>query len=176
VSDPITIGLIEVPVVDASKQSASQRDCFRDDESEVSVQFTLTLSSSSYESFSSRKERTSTPIPVSTGPVSALSKPKAHLPSGFVIPSKFGKVTDGNLKSGNITDVDRAKVIKTVATCVWVYTDTPSPGCCEWLAKQLISKYPILADADPCKMVNSEQTVSAPKEDFKYWVRYYCTC
>ena len=183
VSDPINTGLIEVLVVDASKQWASQSDCFSDDESEVLVQSTLTLSSSSGgctsdDSFSSRKERTSTPIPkkVSTGPVSALSKSKAQLPSRFVIPSKFGKVTDGNLKSGNITDVDRAKVIKTVATCVWVYTDTPSPGCCEWLAKKLISKYPILADADPRKIVNSEQTVSASKEDFKYWVRYYCTC
>ena len=182
-SDPISTGLIQVPVVDASKQSASQSDCFSDDESEVSVQSTLKLSSSSGgcmsdDSFSSGKERTSTPIPkiVSTGPVSVLSNRKAHLPSGFVIPSKFGKVTDGHLKSGNITDVDRAKVIKTVATCVWVYTDTPSPACCEWLAKQLISKYPILADADPRKMVNREQTVPAPKEDFKYWVRYLISC
>ena len=154
--------------------------CF---ESEVSVQSTLTLSSSSGgcmsdDSLSSGKERTSTPIPkkVSNRPVSVLSKPKDRLPSGFVIPSKFGKVTHGNLKSGNITDVDRAKVIKTVATCVWVYTDTPSPACCEWLAKQLISKYPIPADADPRKMVNREQTVPAPKEDFKYWVRYLISC
>ena len=101
------------------QQSASQSDCFSDDESEVSVQSTLKLSSSSGgctsdDSFSSGKERTSTPIPkiVSTGPVSVLSNRKAHLPSGFVIPSKFGKVTDGHLKSGNITDVDRAKVKK----------------------------------------------------------------
>ena len=183
VSDPISTGMIKASVVDASKQSASQSDCFSDDESEVSVQSTLTLSSSSAgcmsdDSLSSGKERTSTPIPkkVSNRPVSVLSKPKDRLPSGFVIPSKFGKVTDGNLKSGNITDVDRAKVIKTVATCVWVYTDTPSPACCEWLAKQLISKYPILADADPRKMVNREQTVPAPKEDFKYWVRYLISC
>ena len=56
-------------------------------------------------------------------------------------------------------------------SCLVLYTDTPSPGCCEWLAKQLISKYPILADADPRKMVNRKQIVSAPKEDFKYWVR-----
>ena len=119
VSDPISTGLIQVPVVDASKQSASQSDCFSDDESEVSVQSTLKLSSSSGgctsdDSFSSGKERTSTPIPkiFSTGPVSALSNRKAHLPSGFVIPSKFGKVTDGHLKSGNITDVDRGKVKK----------------------------------------------------------------
>ena len=106
VSDPISTGLIQVPVVDASKQSASQSDCFSDDELEVSVQSTLKLSSSSGgctsdDSFSYGKERTSTPIP-KTGPVSVLSNRKAHLPSGFVIPSKFGKVTDGHLKSGNL--------------------------------------------------------------------------
>ena len=56
-------------------------------------------------------------------------------------------------------------------SCLVLYTDTPSPGCFDWLAKQLISKYPILADADPRKMVNRKQIVSAPKEDFKYWVR-----
>lgn len=36
---------------------------------------------------------------------------------------KFGKIIDGNLKSGNIIDVDRVKVIKIVVICVWVYID-----------------------------------------------------
>ena len=63
VSDPISTGMIKASVVDASKQSASQSDCFSDDESEVSVQSTLTLSSSSGgcmsdDSLSSGKERT----------------------------------------------------------------------------------------------------------------------
>lgn len=62
VSDPISNGLIKVPVVVASKQSASQSDCFSDDESEVSEQTTLTLSSSSGgcmsdDSLSSGKEK-----------------------------------------------------------------------------------------------------------------------
>ena len=123
---------------------------------------------------SSQRKRTSPISPkMSSSPVSVQGKTTADLPSEFIIPSKFGKITDGNLKSGNITDVDRAKVIKTVATCVWVHTDSPSPGCCEWLAKQLISKYPTLADADPRKML---QTVPAPNEDFKYWVRFLMSC
>ena len=50
-------------------------------------------------------------------------RPK-ELPPGFCLPTKYGKVTDENLKSGNISEVDRAKVIKTVATCVLVYTFT----------------------------------------------------
>ena len=62
-------------------------------------------------------------------------------------------------------------MIKTVATCVWVHTDTPSPTCCEWLAKQLISKYPVLADADPRSMLAKEQ--SGLKENFRYWVRFF---
>ena len=155
VSDPLTPGFTKVP-----KPSTSQSDSFTDDdESELSFQSTLTLNSSSSGDASdvfcsSQNKRTSTPIPpkVSCAPVSVQGKTSPDLPSGFIIPSKFGEITDGNLKSGNLTNVDRAKVIKTVATCVWVHTDSPSPGCCEWLAKQLISKYPTLADADPRKI------------------------
>lgn len=177
VSDPLTPGFTKVP-----KPSTSQSDSFTgDDESELSFQSTLTLNSSSSGDASdvfcsSQNKRTSTPIPpkVSCAPVSVQGKTSPDLPSGFIIPSKFGKITDGNLKSGNLTDVDRAKVIKTVTTCVWVHTDSPSPGCCEWLAKQLISKYPTLADADPRKMLQTVPT--APKEDFKYWVRFLMSC
>ena len=176
-SDPLTPGLTCTKV---PKPSTSQSDSFTDDESEVSSQSILTLISSSSGDASdvgcsSQYKRTSTPIPpkVSSAPVSVQGKTSTDLPSAFIIPSKFGKVTDRNLKSGNITDVDRAKVIKTVATCVWVHMDSPSPGCCEWLAKKLISKYPILADADPRKML---QTVPAAKEDFKYWVRFLMSC
>ena len=173
-SDPLTPGLTKTP-----RPSTSQSDSFTDDESELSSQSTLTLLSSSSGDASdvccsSQQKRTSTPISkMSIAPVTVQAKTTADLPSEFIIPSKFGKITDRNLKSGNITDVDRAKVIKTVATCVWVHTDSPSPGCCEWLAKQLISKYPILADADPRKML---QTVPVANEDFKYWVRFLISC
>lgn len=54
---------------------------------------------------------------------------------------KFGKIIDGNLKSGNIIDVDRVKVIKIVVICVWVYIDFLFLGCCKWLVKRLILKY-----------------------------------
>ena len=113
VSDPLTPGFTKV-----SKPSKSQSDSFTDDESELSSQSTLTLLSSSSGDASdvccsSKYKRTSTPIPLkmSSAPVSVECKTSADLPS------KFGKITDGNLKSENITDVDRAKVIKTVATC-----------------------------------------------------------
>lgn len=99
----------------------------------------MTLSSSSADENSDPKLKESvSPTQLSTPiaktkefskPISAGGRPK-ELPIGFVVPSKFGKATDANLKEGNITDVDRAKLIKTVATCVWVYTDTLSPACC----------------------------------------------
>ena len=57
----------------------------------------------------------------STKPIPLGDRPK-ELPMGFVLPSKFGKVTDRNLQSGNIVEIDRAKVIKTVATCVCLCT------------------------------------------------------
>ena len=57
---------------------------------------------------------------------------------------------------------------------MWVHTETLSPTCCEWLAKQLISKYPVLADADPRSMLAKEQ--SGLKENFRYWVRFFMSC
>ena len=167
-------------------EASTSHDTPSDNESEKSsstIASTVTLSSrssfdeKSYDSLSDSFSPTqnSTPVKskVSAKPISDKDRPK-ELPTEFVIPPKFGKITDSNLRKGDISDTDRAKVIKTVATCVWVHTDTPSPTCCEWLAKQLISKYPVLADADPRSMLAKEQ--SGLKENFRYWVRFFMSC
>ena len=97
VSDLLTPGFTKVP-----KPSTSQSDSFTDDdESELSFQSTLTLNSSSSGDASdvfcsSQNKRTSTPIPpkVSCAPVSVQGKTSPDLPSDFIIPSKFGKITE----------------------------------------------------------------------------------
>jgi len=125
------------------------------------------------DSFSPTQKSTPVRSKVSAKLISDKDRPKEP-PTEFVLPTKFGKITDSNLRKGDISDTDRANMIKTVATCVWVHTDTPSPTCHVWLAKQLLSKYPLLANADPCRMLAKEQ--SGLKENFRYWVRFFISC
>lgn len=171
-----------LPLSEASKYHDTPSDS-ESEKSSSTIASTVTLSSKSSfdeksdeslsDSFSPTQKSTPDRSKVSAKCISDKDRPK-ELPTEFVVPTKFGKITDSNLRKGDISDTDRAKVIKTVATCVWVHTDTPSPTCCEWLAKQLISKYPVLADADPRSMLAKEQ--SGLRENFRYWVRIFISC
>ena len=174
---PLLPSTTSTPSKDKSLAFTSLTSDFSDCESDFSAsESTVTLISTTSDDVSDKSLDELSPTQKS-GPIltkAALKctsdnyRPK-ELPAGFCIPTRFGKITDENLKSGKISEVDRAKVIKTVATCVLVYSDSPSPQCCEWLAKQLISKYPILSDADPRSMLPEEKRKS--NDNFKYWVR-----
>ena len=155
---------------DKPRASTPLSSDFSDVESDASATSTVTLATTS-DALSDKSLLTYTIYSLTKAALK--STPHNHRPkelaAGFCIPTRFGKVTNENLKSGKISEVDRAKVFKTVATCVLVYSDSPSPQCLECLAKQPIAKYPALSDADPHSMLPEEKRQS--NYNFKYWVR-----
>lgn len=104
---------------------------FSDVESDASATSTVTLATAS-DDLSDKSLLTYTIYSLTKAALK--STPHNHRPkelaAGFCIPTRFEKLTDENLKSGKISEVDRAKVFKTVATCVLVYSDSPSPQQC----------------------------------------------
>ena len=53
-----------------------------------------------------------------------------------------------NLGKKVLLDSDRKYIVQTLATVLMTYVPRPSLDCCSTAAKSLITKYPVLKDAD----------------------------
>ena len=93
------------------------------------------------------------------------------LPKGFQLPQHFGPKIDSALRVGDVDNKVRNAVVRTVATCVSAVVKKPTPSMCEFLAKNLIQKYPCLREKDPRDYLKAAG-VKVPSSGipFKNWV------
>ena len=123
------------PSKDKSLASTSLTSDFSDCESDLSAsESTVTLISTTSDDVSDKSLSELSPTQKS-GPIltkAALKctsdnyRPK-ELPAGFCIPNRFEKNNDENLKSGKISEVDRAKVMTVLLQHVYWFTVTRPP-------------------------------------------------
>ena len=65
------------------------------------------------------------------------------MPNPFPIPT-FRKETEANFKNKRLDDDDRKYVVRTLATMLCTYVQSPSTTDCEVVAKSLVAVHPFL--------------------------------
>lgn len=69
------------------------------------------------------------------------------MPNPFPFPT-FRKETQSNLDKEIVTDSDRKYMVRTLATMLTAYVQSPSLKQCYGVAKAVHSKYPFIGDAE----------------------------